>query len=142
VAARDVRRGRFAGGGHHAASGPASFALADGNDVGISSYQLASEFSAGRHSHYGPFVAIVKSGVLDYYEGHGGECVRSGHYRAGDAYFGVPGPDHNHLLHVPEGGEVWAVYLNMPRTAAAVPAVGQQLDSIDFSKMPTCPRVR
>lgn len=122
------------------------FTVKDGQDVGITLYRFLPGFSTGWHSHYGPFVAIVTKGEIVYYEGNGSGCVESGRYKAGDAYFAdiQTQVSHNHIAETTTETEVVGVYVNMPRTAAAVPVVGQQLDSVDFTKLPGagCPRLR
>ena len=105
-----------------------------GRDLFATSYDFGPGSSSGWLSHL-PAVNIVQEGVLEYYEGREGQCVKTERYEAGMAFYH---PAHRHLA-VNEGSEhmkLTTVYFNLPHEAAVLPAVGDQTTAVDFTQLP------
>lgn len=114
----------------------------EGTDMAVGSYAFAPGFSTGWHTH-APALTIVTRGVVTYYEGRDGACVKSEEYRARQAYTHVGG------LHIgtndnAEPAHVVIVWFNLPHGGnSAVPVLGTTLDVTDFTPLPPgdCPRL-
>jgi quercetin dioxygenase-like cupin family protein len=116
-----------------------------GKDVLVSVYRLGPGASAGWHTHP-DVIGVILKGTFSYYEGHDGKCVPSGKFTKGQAWFVKSHEGHGHLgvNEEDEPLEVLAIYFNVPERYKAVPVLGNQMDTLDFSPMPPadCPRLR
>lgn len=105
-----------------------------GRDMFATYYDFGPGSSSGWLSHL-PAVNIVQEGVLEYYEGRDGQCVKTERYTAGMAFYH---PAHRHLA-VNEGSEhmkLTTIYFNLPHEKAVLPAVGDQTTAVDFTQLP------
>jgi quercetin dioxygenase-like cupin family protein len=74
----------------------------------------------GWHSHPGPAVALVSSGVLTLFSGEDSDCTPR-HYSAGEGFIDS-GQGHVHLaknLSATENAEVWVTYFDVPTGGTA-----------------------
>ena len=88
-------------------------------DIAVQSIEFQPAGQSGWHSHPGPAIVLVKSGILTLYDGDDRACV--GHsYSAGQAFVD-PGQGHVHLAgnhSETEKTEVWVTYLDVPPGAS------------------------
>ncbi len=75
---------------------------------------IAPGGSTGWHSHPGPVVVLIKSGVMTFYSGEDGRCT-SRTYSAGQAFIDR-GQGHVHIARNEgsENLELWATYFDVP----------------------------
>lgn len=136
-----VAHGTHAG---HGSAGVGHVEAIAGKDLAVQKIYVEPGTSIGWHTHPGPVLVLAARGSVDYFDGADGRCVPAGHYEAGDAWLVTPYPGHRHIGFVPEVSDVYLVYLNLPSTFAAVPALGALLDGNDFTPLPPadCLRLR
>ncbi len=75
---------------------------------------IAPGGNTGWHSHPGPVVVLIKSGVMTFYSGEDGTC-ESRTYSAGQAFIDS-GQGHVHIARNEgsENLELWATYFDVP----------------------------
>lgn len=111
-------------------------------DILVSSYRAQPHASTGWMTHR-PALGIVTKGIVTYYEGRDGRCVKSGEFTAGQAYVHASPVTHMAVNEGPDVFEGIYVYFNLRHNARPLPLVGHQTDAIDFTALPPqdCPRV-